>query len=116
MKSLLTLLVLLGVSACSGGSGSSAGGTQTGGGQPLQSALQGAWERPGYGTALRISGGTLTRYDFTAETCVLSERNSLTSLSGVSLQDDGQTFSLQQTPLAFPERYIRRSSLPPGCG
>ncbi|MFK8017755.1 MAG: S41 family peptidase [Gammaproteobacteria bacterium] len=83
-----------------------------------QEKLQGTWEQRGYGRALQIASTSVTYYDFTSETCVRGETESLGEFA-VALNDiaqDEDEFQLRDTALGFSERYSRIGSLPTTCG
>ena len=105
---ILSLAVLL--AACGDGSSNRGPDTPT-----QQDKFQGYWKRLGYGQLLQIEGATLSRYDFTTQTCVLTEVESVDDFDDVQLSDHGTEIVLGLGPLVFEERYTKVNRLPDAC-
>lgn len=80
-------------------------------------ALQGIWERSGYGTLLEVDGNALTIFEATRATCHLRD-------SGVAAEFvdefpivdvDGDQLKLQESELGQPAIFDRIDSLPAVC-
>lgn len=77
--------------------------------------LQGHWEKRGYGKAITIDGYTITSYDFTTESCFLTDIDAVDDFEGLELTDENTAFTLTEVAASFSEKYYRLESLPGPC-
>ncbi len=111
----MALALCTALAACGDGSNSRPSRVTPAPAVTLEEKLQGNWEQRGYGRLIRITDLDIATFDFTAETCMLINVDSVDDFSGVVLSDNETTFTLRETELAFATQYTRLAAFPTVC-